>query len=541
MTTTLKAFLCIIGGALLGFAHPPFQTGIFAAVGFVPLLLLHSGAESSGSVFRRSYATFFLFNLISLYWPGGFVHGKDGYLMISGGLLLLAHPLFMTVPMLVLHSIRRSVGEIKSVLLFPFIWVAFEYVHASTQLSFPWLTLGYTQSYDLDAIQWASVTGVYGISFWLAWLNVILYLAFAFTLARPRESGGIPARALLLSAIILYATPSVVSSWLDPLPGSAEDGERHLIAAVIQPDIDPFEKWSAAATSQIATLQHVTDPTIGSWRPDLIIWPETAIPFYLLSPPRVGAYDSLREYVTSRGVPLLSGVPDIVVYTTHQEPPRGSKTMPDGTRYETFNSSILLLPGVDTVQKYAKTLLVPFAERVPYSDVFSILNAAQWNFGLGGWSVGRDTALFRLPLAGGDTAQFGNLICYESVYPGYVSGLVRRGARFLTIITNDSWWGNTAGPYQHRQFAVLRAIENRRWIIQCANGGISFVVDPAGRIVSQTEMFTRTALRAEVGLPTGLTPYTRYGDWFAEGCFILSSFAFFASIIHRIYRRRMER
>ncbi len=241
------------------------------------------------------------------------------------------------------------------------------------------------------------------------------------------------------------------------------------------------------------------------------------------------------------GVPLLTGVPDIVVYAAPVEPPRGSKMLRDGTRYETFNSSILLLPGVDTVQKYAKTLLVPFAERVPYSDVLGFLNAAQWNFGLGGWSIGRDTALFRLPLRGGDTAEFGNLICYESVYPGYVAGLVRRGARFLTVITNDSWWGNTAGPYQHRQFAVLRAIENRRWIIQCANGGISFVVDPSGRILTETEMFTRTALAADIGLPTGLTPYTRHGDWFAESCFVLSLFVFFATAIHRIFRRRMEK
>ena len=236
---------------------------------------------------------------------------------------------------------------------------------------------------------------------------------------------------------------------------------------------------------------------------------------------------------------MLTGIPDIVIYRDPGTAPRGSRSLPDGTRYETFNSSILLVPGSDSIQKFAKTLLVPFAERVPYSDILGFLNAARWNFGLGGWSIGRDTALCRLPLRGGDTISFGNLICYESVYPDYVAGLVRRG-NFITVFTNDSWWGNTAGPYQHRQFAVLRAVENRRWVIQCANGGISFVVDPSGQIRSETEMFTRTALMAGIGTPETITPYTRHGDWFAELCFVLTLFILFTTMVHRTYRKNMN-
>ncbi|HLF13535.1 MAG TPA: apolipoprotein N-acyltransferase, partial [Bacteroidota bacterium] len=536
---SLRVFLCILGGVLLGVSYPPFETGMFAAAGFVPLLILLSEADSWGRVFRISYGTFFIFNLITLYWPGGFVHGKDGYLMISGGLLLLAHPLFLTVPMLVRHSVRKSIGEFKSALLFPFIWVAFEYVHAGTQLSFPWLTLGNTQTYELAAIQVASVIGVYGISFWLASLNVLLYLFFAFTAARPQGFLGRRAGTVIFCAVLLYAAPFAASQWLQANEGGGS-GER-MVAAIIQPDIDPFEKWGADVSGQIRTLREVTDSTLGARKPDIVVWPETAIPFYLLSPAYHEEYRSLRKYVADIGVPLLTGIPDIVMYKDPAAAPRGSRALPDGTRYETFNSSILLLPGSDTVQKFAKTLLVPFAERVPFSDMLSFLNAARWNFGLGGWAVGRDTALFRLPLRGGDTVGFGNLICYESVYPGYVAGLVRRGARFLTVITNDSWWGNTAGPYQHRQFAVLRAIENRRWIIQCANGGISFVVDPSGRILEQTEMFTKTALLAEIGTPETLTPYSRHGDWFAEACFVVTLFILFATGIHRMFRKNMER
>ncbi len=539
MTRAKSILLCLLSGGLLGFSFPPFETGMLAAAGFVPLFIVLASARTSGAVFRICYPTFFLFNLITLYWPGGFVHGKDVYLMISGGLLLVAHPVFMSIPMLAWHFIRKGVGQFWSVLLFPLIWVAFEYAHASTQLSFPWLTLGNTQSYDLSVAQMASVTGVYGISFWLLSLNVLLYQLFAVTAARQRGGAtGFAPAGLIACVLLLYAAPRVASRWLTP--SAAEMAVTGPVAAIIQPDIDPFEKWGPDAGSQLRTLREVTDSVLRTGSPDLIVWPETAVPFYLLSDANAGEYRSLRAYVAGTGVPMLTGIPDIVVYRDPEAAPRGSRSLPDGTRYETFNSSILMVPGSDSLQKFAKTLLVPFAERVPYSDVLGFLNAARWNFGLGGWSIGRDTTLFRLPLARGDTVSFGNLICYESVYPGYVAGLVRRGARFITVITNDSWWGNTAGPYQHRQFAVLRAVENRRWVIQCANGGISFVVDPSGRIRSETAMFTRTALLAAIGTPGTITPYTRHGDWLAELCLVLTIFLLFTTMVHRTYTRKME-
>lgn len=531
------AFLAILGGALLGCAHPPFRTGMLAAAGFVPLFFLLADAGTYGSVFRRSYATFFVFNLVTLYWPGGFVHGRDGYLMVSGILLLLAHPLFMTLPMLAWQAVRRGAGPGPAVLAFPFLWVTFEYLHSSTQLSFPWLTLGNTQTYDPAVVQVASITGVYGISFWLLWLNVLLHRLFVTVARGPgrRRRGG---AALLVAAIVVvYSAPIIAAKWIDPGEPSAGDG---LDVTVIQPNIDPFEKWETAGPSQMRTLMALTGSALAEGRSDLVIWPETAVPYYILSPASAAEFRELRWFVDSIGVPLLTGIPDIVVHGAGPAP-AGSKTFPDGTKYETFNSSLLLLPGVDAIQKYAKTLLVPFAERVPYSEVLGFLNAAQWNFGLGGWSIGRDTVLPRFPAPGGDTVSFGNLICYESVYPAYVAGLVRRGARFLTVITNDSWWGNTSGVYQHRQFAVLRAVENRRWIVQCANGGISFAVDPSGRIHSETALFARAAFRQTIGTPDEVTFYTRHGDWLAESSAIVALFIVFASWLQGRRRKESER
>ena len=535
----VRIALCLLAGILLGLSYPPSGFGILAVIGFVPLFLLLSADEAFADVFRHSYATFFIFNLITLYWPGGFVHLKDPYLMVSGGLLLLANPIFMTIPILVWHFMRKTIGMKLSVAAFPVIWVAFEYAHSATQVAFPWLTLGYSMSYDLAAIQLSSVTGVYGVTFWIVSLNGMMFFLLSRAIVGNGPAGGRGLVPLAVLIVVIYAVPYAFGA-MDDGTDEAVDGIP-VSVSLVQPNIDPFEKWGGTAAGQLGILKHVTDSMIARDRPDLVVWPETAVPYYILAGEYTAEFHSLKHYVDRAGIPLLTGIPDLVAYPGASTPPAGAKRLDDGSPYETFNSSMLVLPGADTVQKFAKTILVPFAERVPYSDILGFLNAARWNFGLGGWSVGRDTALFRLPAAGGDTVRFGNLICYETLFPGFVGGLVRRGAGFLTVVTNDSWWGNTSGPYQHRQFAVLRAVENRRWIAQCANGGISFLVDPGGRVVDQTKMFTAGGLEGTLRARTQLSFYTLHGDWFAEICLVLTIFLCMATGLHRIFRARMER
>jgi len=369
-------------------------------------------------------------------------------------------------------------------------------------------------------------------------MNVLIFAVLSMTMVRPRETiGGIVPRGAII--VLLYALPYAYAG-LDDGGGAAVDGEP-VSVVLVQPDIDPFEKWTGATDGQVGALEKYTDSIMDGTRPDLVIWPETAVPYYILSESHAEDFRRLKEYVDQAGVPLLSGIPDIVLYPATSEAPDDAKRMSDGTAYETFNSSMLLLPGSGTVQKFAKTILVPFAERVPFSDILAFLNAARWNFGLGGWSVGRDTTLFRLPVAAGDTIRFANMICYESVFPGYVGELVHRGAGFLTVVTNDSWWGNTSGPYQHRQFAVVRAVENRRWVAQCANGGISFIIDPTGRVVDQTTMFTRGGLAGEVRSRSEQSFYSIHGDWFAEISLTLTLFLFAATWLQRIFLPGLRR
>ena len=529
--------LALLSGILLGVSFPPLHLGALAAVALVPLFFSLEQVAEYGKALRRCYLAFFVFNLITLYWTGGFTHARDPYLMAAGGSLILAHPFFFFIPVAALLFLRKGFGPALSLWLMPFLWVAFEYLHSLADISFPWLTLGNTQTENLPAIQISSLTGVYGISFWLVLLNVIVYsILSGFRSGRLKLRS---ARALILLAALalVYLLPVVYGTVLLN-SGEGFPGEPIRIG-IVQPNIDPFEKWQERPEEQLGVLRELTDE-VGKERPALILWPETAVPFYVLDPRNRGYLELIRRQVDSLGIPLLAGIPDITYYGEGSRIPASSKSSVDGRRYDNYNSSMLLKPGDEEVQKYAKMLLVPFAERVPFSEALSFLNAMQWNFGLGGWGIGKEKTLFRLGGAKGrgDSARaisFSNFICYESIYPGFVASFVRNGAEFLTVITNDSWWGNTSGAYQHAQIAVLRAVENRRWVVQCANGGVSCFIDPAGHLHQPTEMFTKRTLSGDIASRRSLTLYSRMGDWFGQMCLFLSLFYLAAGFGERFY------
>lgn len=536
----LRHFLLVLSGLMLAFAFPPFPSGILAAFAFVPLFIVFEEIATLGKAFRSSYITFFVFNLFAVWWVSGMVHGKDPYLMVAGASLVLGHPLFMFIPMAAFTIVRKHLGFKVSIFAFPFLWTAFEYLHSITQFAFPWLLLGNTQTYDLASIQFASVTGVYGVSFWLLWINVIAYVLYAKLALKEWRPLSPQSVAAALVIIMVYFLPKIYGQAVLEQTDVLTEG-KPLKIGIAQPNIDPFEKWEQNRDKQLAILQELLKE-IAERKVDFVMWPETAIPFYVLSSQHYDVLERLRGEIDSLNVALFTGIPDVVYYSQDEKIPQSSKVIAaTGQRYDTFNGSMLLQPHITEIQKYAKIILVPFAERVPYAELFSFSTALQWNVGLGGWGIGTDTTVFRLHLLDSTEVRFSNLICYESIYPGFVANFVRRGAEFLTIITNDSWWGNTFGPYQHQQFAVFRAIENRRWIARCANGGISCFVDPFGNVIQPTSMFTKTTVVGEIKAKGDLTFYSIHGDVFAQFCLSVSGLLLgtaFGKKFYYSYRRQ---
>ena len=225
--------------------------------------------------------------------------------------------------------------------------------------------------------------------------------------------------------------------------------------------------------------------------------------------------NSIYSFLDSNNVALLTGMPQINFYFDEEKFPEDAKYNKGGRfHYTTYNSILLLRPETRQYQKYGKMQLVPLGEHVPFVEEFSFLaDLFKWGVGLSGWNVGKDTLVFNLPEQNGnkeDTIKIGGLVCYESIFPLFVTSFVQRDAEFLTVVTNDSWYGNSSGPYQHKEFAVLRAIENRRSVVRCANGGISCFVNPLGQTESQTKMFTKAVLVGDVELRNEKTFYTQH-------------------------------
>jgi apolipoprotein N-acyltransferase len=251
-------------------------------------------------------------------------------------------------------------------------------------------------------------------------------------------------------------------------------------------------------------------------RPDLVLWPETAINAFLLTEQATSVLARVRAALDTLGVPVVTGVPHAVTYPDSTTAPKSSRRSKlTGQRFDVFNAAAMITPGTGPVTWYGKMKMVPLAERVPYADMFAFLDFLRWGVGIGGWQIGPERVIFREPKTG---ASFCTMICYESTYPGFVADFVRRGAQFIAVITIDSWWARMSGAYQHHQFAIFRAVENRRWVARCAVGGFSSFIDPWGRVLDKTELFTEARLLRRIGRSEVLTFYSRAGDWLGLAC-----------------------
>jgi apolipoprotein N-acyltransferase len=266
----------------------------------------------------------------------------------------------------------------------------------------------------------------------------------------------------------------------------------------------------------------------------MIIWPETAIPFHILLP-RYSLYLSeLLSLADTLNLPIYTGLPTAEYFDSLRAPATAERIGTSNLYVESYNSGVLIQPHHVIGQIHKKSILVPFAERIPYAETFRFLiEPLKWNVGISSWGKGEDTVVYPLRLQDGRQTKFSGMICYESVYPNYVREFVKRGAEFLVIITNDSWWGNTSGAYQHASFASLRAVETRRWVVQCANGGISMVVDPTGKRQVTTDLYTKAKFIADIGLLSKKTFYVTYGDVVAQLCFVMSIMMIISAILKK--------
>ena len=494
--------LLILSGLVFGisFTPFPFPFPMLLFVAFIPYFFVVTKRQTLLKLNLASYLTFFVMSLTTVYWVGSWQSESDPFLMLSGTVLVFFLPCVMLINSTLFFLSKKVFKKDLSIYFFPFFWVTGEYLLTLTDLKFPWLTIGHGLAKFTAFIQIADIIGAFGLSFVVLWINIFIFKGFkSFKKNLKVGLTNFSIAALVFIFIIGYGYLKI---------SSAVGNEKKIKVGIIQPNLDPWNKWELGGLNEILNNNLDLSQKCVDEGARIILWPETALPIYLLSGTYQSELDTIYSFLNKNNIPLLTGMPDYRIY--EKEAPRNAKYSETGKyHYATYNSILLLKPNSFEIQRYGKMQLVPLGEHTPFVDQIPFLgDLLKWGVGISGWNVGQDTTIFKI-VTNNDTIKIGGLVCYESVFPTFPNYFVDRGAQFLTVLTNDSWYGKLSGPYQHKEFANLRAVENRRAVVRCANGGISCLINKFGVTEVETEMFTRTHLVVDVPLNNEKTFYTK--------------------------------
>ena len=280
----------------MGLAYPPNPIGLFGAIGLVPLLLALERAKSYRQFIGWSYLALVIFSGLSTWWVGSWQARTEPFLMISCVALILVHPFFFLVPLVIYRAVRQRTSKWFALAFLPFFWCGGEYLHALSDASYPWLTLGNTQTYNLYYIQFIEFTGIWGVSFILMVQNCIITAMF-FAL---RQDDARRSHILRLGTAILVAT--VLLPYLHgyfTLSGlELRKGMKKIAVTVVQPNVDPWDKWGKYdTTDHVALNGGMSLEAERQQKPDMFLWSETAIPHTLTQPGSEGRMAELQEMI----------------------------------------------------------------------------------------------------------------------------------------------------------------------------------------------------------------------------------------------------
>ncbi len=494
----------MLSGIVLGISFPPFPFPftLLIFVGLIPYFIVLKKRNTLASISKATFLFSFFFSVTSIYWVGSWSSEADPYLMLAGAALLFAYPSVMLIPSTLFYLAKKVFPKFDSLWLFPIFWVTLEYLLTLTDLRFPWLLLGHGLAKFNLFIQGADIIGTNGLSLVVAYINVLLFKAF-FEKKSGEKINWKPAfvAIAIFLCLLIYGIIKV---------SSFKISDRIVKVGIVQPDLNPWDKWSTGNLGQLTRQYLELSQQCVDEGAEAILWPETALPVYAFGGTYKIVEDSIFNFLERNKVSLLTGMPDIIYHFDQNNIPEDAKFSEQGNYYyRTYNAVIGLNPGTREIQRYGKMKLVPLGEKVPFADQFSFLgDIFKWGVGITGWNIGKDTTVFKIYNVNLDTIKVGGLVCYESVDPVFVTAFVQKGAEMITVVTNDSWYGKSSGPYQHKDFAMLRAVENRRSVVRCANGGVSCIINAKGEILAETELYTRTTLVGKVPLQTEKTFYS---------------------------------
>lgn len=490
-----------LSGILLIFCFPAFDLYPLAWFALIPFLV---------SLFNKKPKEAFFSGIImgvlyffgNTYWIYNSINNYGHIPFVLSLLLVLILSLYLSLYtglFALLFSMKMKATKLPAMLIAPVLWVALEFVRSYALTGFPWASIGYSQYKFLYAIQFADITGIYGVSFLVLAVNSAFADIF-ISRKRHEEMPLFPARPTVvgyavLGCLVLFALSYSYWRLHQDRPGS------HLSVSIVQGNIEQDKKWDAGyRDAVINTYMEMTNQAAVS-APQLIVWPETSLPFYfgadeLLTDKFISFQKQLKAY-------LLFGA----VLT--REPAAADKPA------TLTNSAVLLDENGKTSYIYDKIHMVPFGEYVPLRSLLFFVDKLV--AGIGDFAPGEKISKAYTPYG-----SFGTFICYEIIFPGLVRKFYSRDGDFIVTITNDAWFGKTAGPYQHFSMGVFRSIENRKPLIRAANTGVSGFIDSNGRIIKTTPVFERLVETMDITTDSTRSLYSRYGDIFSYICIVIA-------------------
>lgn len=464
----MSLLLYFLSSLLYAFSFPNFiepnfhnNFGWVAFFCLVPFIIATDRQKNPGGVIRGSFFCGLSLWLLGMYWLTEVT--RLGYIILAS---------YMALYMVVFGLIRFYN---KSFFVVPLSWTALEFIRGNFGGGIPWLLLGASQYKFISLIQVANITGVYGISFLVSMVNagfssfsrrkwIFILCVFALTILYGKHVGE------------------------KPIAG------KSIRIGLIQPNIPLDIKWDSQYTNWM--IDKLTGLSEKATPCGLMVWPETAVPTL---PESEITQKKLRQMTDELDCKLITGSQGI------------------DTKGNYYNSAFLISNDGKPDAEYRKIHLVPFGEYVPFGNfmpLFRKLTPIQGEF-----KKGTEYTVFNL-----DGMTLSVLICFEDIFPGLARRFVSNGAEILVNITNDVWFGKSAGPYQHAVLSIFRAVENRTPLVRATNTGVSCFISPNGEIVEIVkdklgrELFIDGLAVRDIVANRDNTFYTRYGDIFGLAC-----------------------
>jgi len=537
--------LSLASGLLLSLAWPERGFPALLFIAFVPLLrmeeLISSNREKFNrfSVFFWSYPGFLLWNLLTTWW----IVNSTGQ---GAVMAIVLNSMFMSIVFAFYSGTKRRLNNKPAgYLALVCYWVMFEYLHLNWDLNWPWLNLGNGFASYYRWVQWYEYTGAFGGTVWVLVVNVVIFSLLSSEVARWRNGEKKISKLLRISllrylAISLFVLLPIAFSYL--LYYTYKEKPYPVKAVIVQPNIDPFsEQYVLPPQQVVGRIVRLAQPAIDSTT-DILVTPESALQQEMWEND-IESFESIRLVRNIIGrypdLNIILGGSTYYAFRPGEKIPHTARKFTEEDRWYNRYNAAIMVNSHPQIQTYHKSKLTPGVEILPSYRGFAWLE--KFAIDLGGivGSLGIDSVRRVFQVVG--MPPVGVCICYESIFGEFFAEFVRNGAQVMCIITNDGWWGNTAGHRQHFTFAHLRAIETRRSILRSANTGISAVIDQRGDTHDQTKYWIPAVIKATVNANDKFTFYTWHGDYIAYWLSWLGALLYFGSVAVWLTRKRIKK